>query len=261
MSNTRSYTDKTIKRLFGLSGNQCAFPDCKKKLVNPDNARDSNICHIEAKNKGGERYNHNMTDQERDDYPNLILLCIQHHDETNDVQKYTVAKLKNMKQKHEMEIVEKISPQKKVSAIATVVNKISEIDIEKIPGSEVKLSFKPEEKIQYNNVKTYKPIFEEYKIYSAKLNAIYNEMDAEGSLKKNMTLQSIQSMYLMTKGELDINSQAGVKNQADNIIEKVKNKLFNKLENNDLDEESMSFAVEIILIDAFIRCKILEEPK
>ena len=76
----RKYTDKTLKRLFGLSGNICAFPDCNALLVNEKNALDSNICHIEAANEGGERYNSSMTDEERADYSNLILLCRQHHE-------------------------------------------------------------------------------------------------------------------------------------------------------------------------------------
>ena len=97
----RNYTDKTLKRLFGLSGNQCAFPGCNAVLVNQRNALDSNICHIEAANEGGERYNPNMTDDQRSDYENLILLCRQHHDKTNDEAVYTVDVLKDMKRSHE----------------------------------------------------------------------------------------------------------------------------------------------------------------
>ncbi len=261
MSKTRNYTEKTIKILFAKSGNKCAFPDCKEEMTNKNNAKNSNICHIEAKNEGGERFNSNMTDKERDEYPNLILLCVQHHDEIDEPQKYTVEALKQMRDNHEIEVIKKMSPSKQASAIVKVVNKIAEIDIEKIQGIEVKFSFKPEDKIQYNNIQRYKPLFEEYKIYSAQLNTIYNEMDAEGSLNKNMILQNIQTMYLMVKGELRITSHKEIQSNADTIIEKIQNKLFDKLYNSDLDGESIGFAVEIILIDAFMRCKILEEPK
>ena len=254
-----SYTDVTLKKLYALSGNQCAFPNCEKELVNRGNAKNSNICHIEARNEGGQRYNSNMTDKERNDYPNLILLCIQHHDKTNDVEKYTVERLKQMKQIHESEVDERMSPTKKILTIAKVANKIAEIHTEKTPSSEVKYSFKPEDKIQYNNIKIYKPLFERYKIYSTRLNAIYDEMDAEGSLKKMMILQHIESMYLITKGEL--NSHENTQNHADKIIEKMENKLLNELENSNLDDFSIEFAIKIILTDAFIRCKILEEPK
>ncbi|CAC9611364.1 hypothetical protein [uncultured Gammaproteobacteria bacterium] len=260
MAKSRNYTSKTLKRLFALSGNQCAFPNCNKEMTNKDNAQDSNICHIEAKNSKGKRYNSNMTDSQRDDYPNLIVLCVQHHDLIdNDADTYVVEVLKEMKQKHEIEITKKLSPLKTISVIDRVVHKISEIDIEQIGSSEIEFSFKPEDKIQYNNIKIYKPLFDEYKIYSSKLNAIYDEIDAEGSLKKIMLLRNIKSIYLKIKGQLGINSQADIQNQADNIIEQVESELLNKI-GNDLDEENIEFAIKVILVDAFMRCKILEEP-
>jgi hypothetical protein len=107
----RNYSQKTIKRLFALSGNQCAFSNCIRILVNQNNALDSNICHIEAAEPKGQRYNPNMTDQERADYNNLILLCPIHHDETNDTTKYTVNVLQNMKKSHEQRIRERIEYQ------------------------------------------------------------------------------------------------------------------------------------------------------
>jgi len=107
----RNYSQKTIKRLFALSGNQCAFPNCNRILVNQNNALDSNICHIEAAESKGQRYNPNMTDKERADYNNLILLCPIHHDETNNVDEYTVDVLRNMKKNHEQLIRERIAYQ------------------------------------------------------------------------------------------------------------------------------------------------------
>ncbi|MBA5249076.1 MAG: hypothetical protein FE834_06025 [Gammaproteobacteria bacterium] len=256
---SRYYSNQTLKILFASSGNQCAFPECSKTLTNSSNALDSNICHIEALKPEGKRYNTNMTDKDRNNHSNLILLCPQHHnkvDKADDVEKYTVEVLKEMKQKHEMEVAEKMSPQQKISAIAKVVNKIADIDIDEIQGSEVQFSFKPEDKIKYNNIQRYKSLFENYKIYSTRLNTIYDGMEAGGSIKKNMILRNIQSIYLMAKDRL----KTGVENQADNIIEEVKNKLLYKLEDSELDEESISFAVEVILVDAFMRCKILKEP-
>ena len=60
-SQARNYTPLTLKKLFAHSGNQCSFPNCKEILVNPDNALNSNICHIEGANEKGERYNPNIT--------------------------------------------------------------------------------------------------------------------------------------------------------------------------------------------------------
>ena len=76
----RPYTQSTIKRLFLLSCNQCAVPDCNNSLE----ARDEKTiiakkCHIEAASPYGSRYNSNMTDDERRASDNLILLCDECH--------------------------------------------------------------------------------------------------------------------------------------------------------------------------------------
>ena len=97
----RNYTQKT---LFALSASQCSFLNCGKKIVNERNAKDSNICHIQGANQGSQRYNLNMSDNERADYDNLILLCHQHHDKTDNVNDYTVEILVDMKKNHENKI-------------------------------------------------------------------------------------------------------------------------------------------------------------
>ena len=94
----RNYSDLTIKKLYALSGNQCAFPKCEVTFLKPeDDDNFSNICHIEDANPSThkkDRYNPDMTDANRASYDNLILLCPNHHIETNDPDKYPVEVLK-----------------------------------------------------------------------------------------------------------------------------------------------------------------------
>ena len=96
---------ETLRALFARSGNCCAFPGCKNKIINSKNQLIGEICHIEAAEIGGERYNPNQTDEERRHYDNLILLCHEHHVETNDTKEFTVDKLKNMKKNHEAQFI------------------------------------------------------------------------------------------------------------------------------------------------------------
>jgi tetratricopeptide (TPR) repeat protein len=90
-----------IRALFALSGNQCAFPDCSHALISEKGTFISQICHIEAANKGGERYNPAQTDEERSSIQNLVLFCYAHHRETDDVNEFTVQRLKQIKKDHE----------------------------------------------------------------------------------------------------------------------------------------------------------------
>ncbi|KIU11162.1 hypothetical protein SC09_Contig24orf00043 [Bacillus subtilis] len=55
------------------------------------------ICHIEAAMPGGERFYPNQTNEERRDFDNLMMLCLDHHKITNNVDKYPVEKLQEMK--------------------------------------------------------------------------------------------------------------------------------------------------------------------
>lgn len=266
MAGSRAYSETTLKRLFARSGNQCSFPGCTKIMTNEKNAKDSNICHIEAANEGGERYNPDMTDEQRADYPNLILLCIQHHDETNDEEKYTVDVLKEMKAKHEAEIAQKLNPNLNYSILTEVINTISNIDIDSFESSEVKNAFNPEDKIAFNCVHRNKVIIEGHRIYQGKLNTLFTEIENLGSVKKNNLLRNIKLLYIEAKNEL-LNGNQSIENirlHADDLIEAVENKLCNIVENSsnrkeELGIETLSFGVKIVLVDAFLRCNILEE--
>jgi len=65
------------------------------------------ICHIEAAEPGGQRFNPSSTDEQRRSFDNLLLLCYKHHIETHDISRYDVYALKDMKQRHENSCGEK----------------------------------------------------------------------------------------------------------------------------------------------------------
>jgi len=89
------------RRLFALSGNRCAFPGCPHPVINQAGQLVAQMCHIEAANQDGERFNPDQTNEQRRAFENLILLCGTHHTVTNDTDVYTVAKMQEMKSAHE----------------------------------------------------------------------------------------------------------------------------------------------------------------
>ena len=105
MSNSRSISQKTIKRLYALSRNQCAMDNCTSELFQNDgDCNNSDIAHIQGLNPGSPRYNPNQSNKERNNFDNLILLCPSHHreiDNKSNLEKYTVEYLKEMKYRHE----------------------------------------------------------------------------------------------------------------------------------------------------------------
>lgn len=72
-------SEKTVRRLFAMSGNICAFPDCQSPIFEPSGTVTGEICHIRAQSPGGPRYEPRQADDERHSYENLILLCRRHH--------------------------------------------------------------------------------------------------------------------------------------------------------------------------------------
>jgi hypothetical protein len=92
---------ETLRELFLKSGNLCAFPGCSALMIDLQGVFIGQVCHIEAAEEGGERFNPKMTNDERRAFTNLMLMCYPHHKVTNDVRQYPVAKLREMKRDHE----------------------------------------------------------------------------------------------------------------------------------------------------------------
>lgn len=252
-------TPKTKMRLYALSGNQCAFPDCDVTFVSSENDSNiSNICHIESAEVGGERYNPNSNDEERRSFENLILLCPNHHKVTDNVQKYTVEALREMKRIHEAKMLQPAKLQNNPSALNDIIKLIGS-KIFTIPDSDIQTAPNTQEKIEYNNVIRYRPVIEEYKVYQGKLNKLYEEIEKEGSTRKEFLLLNIKNLYLKEKVEFDTIEK--IRSNADIIIDRIKDALWRLVENSNLDRETIEVALIILIVDAFMRCNILEEPQ
>lgn len=94
-------TRESLRELYLKSGNRCAFPGCKKSLFNSEGVFVGQICHIEAAEPGGERFNKKQTNEQRRAPANLVLMCYDHHVETDDVNKFPVAAMVHIKTEHE----------------------------------------------------------------------------------------------------------------------------------------------------------------
>jgi len=101
--------------LWGKSAGLCAFPDCRLKLTSTNRITEDGyligeMAHICGSKEGANRYNPKMTDAERDDYENLVLLCPTHHtviDKDENESRFSAQSLLDLKSKHE-EYVERI---------------------------------------------------------------------------------------------------------------------------------------------------------
>jgi len=94
-------TISTLKALFAVSSNMCAFLGCNEQLVKR-NILMGDVCHIRGEKPGSPRYDAAQTDEQRRAAENLILLCPNHHREIDaDVENYSIETLSGMKADHE----------------------------------------------------------------------------------------------------------------------------------------------------------------
>ncbi|WP_458682635.1 hypothetical protein [Prescottella equi] len=91
----------TLRELFMVSGNRCAFPKCDAPIIDELGNFSAQVCHIEAAVNGGERFNPNQEPEDRRHVSNLLLLCYRHHIETDKVDEYPVERMQQMKRDHE----------------------------------------------------------------------------------------------------------------------------------------------------------------
>mgnify|MGYP003603668982 CR=1 FL=1 len=103
MTNAKRLNPKwdTRRQLFLLSMNRCAFPNCTHNIVDQYGHFIGEICHIEAANEDGERFNPNQSNEARRHISNLLLMCPTHHKITNNVAIYDVDAMRKIKSDHE----------------------------------------------------------------------------------------------------------------------------------------------------------------
>lgn len=100
---------RTTKMLWGRAAAMCAFEECRQPLVmNDENDGSGDYaligegCHIVAASPDGPRGQSDLLLNQRNKYPNLILLCRNHHRLIDEqVHSFSVLRLQQIKKEHE----------------------------------------------------------------------------------------------------------------------------------------------------------------
>lgn len=107
----RNIPQYVIKTLWAKSGGRCAL--CKREVILSEEENNPSpigeMAHIKGLNPGAPRYDPNMSDEERNSYGNLILLCPTCHTKIDKKpNSYTVEKLIKIKMEHERRVEEQL---------------------------------------------------------------------------------------------------------------------------------------------------------
>ncbi len=153
------------------------------------------------------------------------------------------------------ELVNEIDPLRQESNLATVINILSKEDWDKSePISEIN-SYEIDRKISFNKLSNAKEWIDEYYFYCKRINDIYSEFDILGSNKSKTVLATFKNVYLKAKNECSGDELF------DEIINKITDRVLNSSNYEAIPIEELEQSIRIITVDAFIRCKIFENPK
>lgn len=140
------------------------------------------------------------------------------------------------------------------TGLAHVINALSDIDLEKSKVFFDKESYDIDSKIIRNNLSVFKDVIEEYDVYYTTVQRIYDDYDRMANNKSYAVLQTINREYLNLK------SQHCGDDLYKAIAHNIKERLAMSANLNEFNDDEVELYVDIILVDAFIRCKIFEKP-
>ena len=118
------------------------------------------------------------------------------------------------------------------------------------------LPFQVEEKIEFNKLRPRYDFIKDYDAYMGILAKKYNEFDRVGKNSSFVILKSLKSEYRHLKELYSDSVQL-----FDKIIENIKEKVRESNNIDDVSEEMLDFCVWIIIVDAFLKCQIFENPE
>lgn len=142
------------------------------------------------------------------------------------------------------------------SNLASIINILSQEDFSGIVDSPEINSFEIFRKIEFNELLTVQPTIDDYKIYYSRLDEKYKEFDKQGANKSLSVLAVIRKQYIKLLGE-NVEPYELFFSIIDNLIELIMNSK-NYVE---VPYEELEMCVSIIVVDAFIRCKIFKNPE
>jgi hypothetical protein len=152
------------------------------------------------------------------------------------------------------ELVMEIDPMKLESNLAAIINILSKADWANIDPVQEINSFEIDRKITHNSLNAAKTIIDDYSAHYGRVDKIYTEYDSQGTNKSNFVLSTIRLEYAKAKSSLS-DDQLFFE-----VISKVQEKVLNSSNYTSIPFDELELCINILVVDAFIRCKIFENP-
>ena len=140
------------------------------------------------------------------------------------------------------------------SNMAAVINIISKENFGSISPPVMTIDFNVDEKVAFNKLEAAAGVIEDYKIYHHVVDRIYADFDNHASNKSKSVLDTFRSIY----------HQLAVQFSGDDlffrIVEEVIKRVRDGANYSLIPIEELQLCVNVLAVDAFIRCKIFKNP-
>ena len=179
------------------------------------------------------------------------------YDVTSLLKSINVLDIERLKAVHEFlkkELKSEPDPEKIESNLTTIIKTLAKEDWSKgVSGFET-VPYDIESKISYNQLAAARVLIDDYKIHYSRINKIYADFDRQGANKSLSILNGIRTEYL------SLDPVVSPDQCFFSIIEKVTQRIRTSANYTHMPEEEFALCVQILVVDAFIRCKIFKNP-
>ena len=139
------------------------------------------------------------------------------------------------------------------SDLTKVIRLLAEENLSITNQITIQQEFEINQKIDFNNLSNARAMIGEYKIYQNTVDRIYNTFDKMGQNKSLFVLNHIHKIYTQNKDSYSGDSLFNI------IVDTIKTNIKSQ-QKIELSEEAIEMCTDILVVDAFIRCKIFENP-
>lgn len=173
-----------------------------------------------------------------------------------DVLAKDIDTIRNLASYLEKSILPATADERRPSVITYVINRLADEPLAEIAVNPDTKSFDLEPKIDFNSLKKWRDIISEYTVFSLLVDKIYRAYDEQGVNKSFAVLSSLHDLYLNLASELTGDALF------DKLLESVYDIVNKDYEYNEsLTREELQMNIKIVLVDAFVKCKIFKKPE
>ncbi len=171
-----------------------------------------------------------------------------------DIAHLDIDRLKKVCELCEKEIVPLDTPKVTETDLAIVVKALA-TNVKDWSKDRRPIEYDVEKKIDFNHLEGRKRLINDYKLYIGKLNAVYGEFVDNGTDYSFIILQNLSDIYSRYFGQYESNALF------DKIVDETRVVALNSRSAKDIPVDRLNVCINVIVVDAFIRCRIFEDPE